>query len=266
MFVVNEALFRIPNVAAFVVIVNVCSARVAAALGPVRPLVDFLPPWVALIAYTVYTLLLLDLGSYITHVMQHNIRLFWRFHAVHHSAEAMNPLTVFRQHPLDMAHYTLLRGLFAGVGAALFPLVFPGTPGIVRLAGVNAGLVLYYITAGLRHSPVPFAYPACLRWLFFSPHLHQVHHSRDPRHVNCNYGVIFSIWDRCFGTYLDVSADEVRFGLADGGRPYHHSLWRMYLEPLGLAFPRRWQPAGELPEAAEPSQPPAGSAKERRAG
>ena len=144
-----------------------------------------------------------------THKTQHEIRFFWRFHAVHHSAEVMNPITVLRQHPLDMAQYTVFRGIAAGIGAGLFTLVFPWTNNVLHIAGVNAVLFCFYLTSGLRHSHVPFAYPKVLRGVFFSPHLHQLHHSSDPRHAYCNYGVVFSIWDRLLGTYIDEPSRDI---------------------------------------------------------
>ncbi len=37
--------------------------------------------------------------------------------------------------------------------------------------------------------------------MFATPIIHQVHHSCDPVESNLNYGCVFSIWDRVFGTF-----------------------------------------------------------------
>jgi sterol desaturase/sphingolipid hydroxylase (fatty acid hydroxylase superfamily) len=53
-----------------------------------------------------------------------------------------------------------------------------------------------------------------LEWVFITPRLHHVHHSDNLTLSNANFGVIFSIWDRLFGTY--VNPDEVKEPLSFG--------------------------------------------------
>ncbi len=44
--------------------------------------------------------------------------------------------------------------------------------------------------------------------------MHQLHHSRDPAFHNRNYGVILSIWDRLFGTYMQPIRNQTyEFGI-----------------------------------------------------
>ncbi len=240
-FGINELLFRRPTDLVFITLVNFLSVRTQALFGGVQPLFagagSGLP---VVILYTVYTLMVIDFASYVTHWLQHNVDFFWRFHKVHHSAERLSPVTVFRQHPLDMIQYTVLRGTFAGVGYSLFPLLFPLPSDVARFSGVNAGLFIYFLTASLRHSEVPFAYPKFLRPLFYSPHLHQIHHSLDERHTRSNYGVVFSLWDCLFKTYVDEEPTEagLTFGLPRADDPFDHSIFRLYFEPMGLARKR----------------------------
>ncbi len=236
LFVVNEVLFRQPSDLAFAAIVNFLSYKIYTLHGGTQPLFGAaLPTWAAVAVFTVYTLAVLDFASYLTHFLQHKVDFFWRFHKVHHSAEHLNWFTVFRQHPVDMLQYTLLRGLFAGVGYSLFPLLFQQPGDVARIVGVNAALFLYFLTAGLRHSEIPFAYPKAVRKVLFSPHLHQVHHSRDARHARSNLGVVFSVWDVAFKTYVDDEPEAVRaYGLPPEEDPFGHSTLRLYLQPLGL--------------------------------
>ena len=39
-----------------------------------------------------------------------------------------------------------------------------------------------------------------LRWVLVTPQSHRIHHAPDPQYRDTNYGVVFSIWDRLFGT------------------------------------------------------------------
>jgi len=235
---INEFLFRVPNAVLFVFLTNALSLLTVAVLGIKVPLIGSAVAggsvsWLL----TLWVLVLLDLGSYLTHRLQHQVPFFWRFHAVHHSATSLNPLTVFRQHPVDMLLYTLLRAALLGIGTGIFSCVFALDQGVLQVAGVNAGLVIFYLTASLRHSHVPLAFPAAIRYVLFSPHLHQIHHSSAPRHQRVNFGVIFAVWDRCLGTYLDEQVlGGVLFGLSRDDSAVRHSVARLYLEPMGIEF------------------------------
>jgi sterol desaturase/sphingolipid hydroxylase (fatty acid hydroxylase superfamily) len=56
-----------------------------------------------------------------------------------------------------------------------------------------------------------------LEWLIVTPRYHHVHHSDDPRHYNNNLAVLFPIWDRLFGTYVDPETvkDDLNFGIGE---------------------------------------------------
>lgn len=234
-FAINELLFRQPSDLAFAAIVNVLSLKIHALRAGEQALFGTLPAWLGMLVFTLYTLAVVDAASYLTHFLQHKIDWFWRFHKVHHSAERLNWFTVFRQHPVDMLQYTLLRGLFAGIGYAAFSVFFEQPGDVARILGVNAALFFYFLTAGLRHSELPFAYPKAVRKVLFSPHLHQVHHAQDARLARMNLGVVFSFWDVLFGTYVDQEPDAPRvYGLPAGEDPFAHSTLRLYLQPLGL--------------------------------
>src|SRR5690606_11606443 len=84
----------------------------------------------------------------------------------------------------------------------------------------------------LRHSPVRLQFPFWLRWVFISPADHQVHHSADPAHYHSNFGFMFSCWDRLFGTYQYLSAEqELKFGLGPESAKYQ-SLAELTLRPF----------------------------------
>ena len=67
-----------------------------------------------------------------------------------------------------------------------------------------------------------------------TPSMHRVHHSPEPHQTNSNYGVVFSFWDRLFGTYVAPSGPRPeRYGLSRlGDEPRWQSLAGMLLTPL----------------------------------
>jgi len=55
--------------------------------------------------------------------------------------------------------------------------------------------------------------------VFITPALHRRHHSCESELLNSNYGTIFSIWDRIFGSYAFMgSKDQIEIGLPDLSR------------------------------------------------
>ena len=62
-----------------------------------------LPRW----ALVVVVLVLIDLANWTSHLYNHRVDAFWRFHALHHSQEEMSILTSFRAHPLVHTSFQL---------------------------------------------------------------------------------------------------------------------------------------------------------------
>jgi len=175
-----------------------------------------------------------DFAIYLPHWLQHRVALLWQFHKVHHSAEVLTPLTVFRFHPVDdalnVASIVGIVGAFDGVLLGLFPTAVVHQ----TLFGVNAVLFVFYVGGvHLRHSHVWLAYPRTVSQVLISPAMHQVHHSVDPGHHGKNLGLIFSVWDRVFGTlFIPTSRLELRYGLGDGEETEFSSVRRLYWLPF----------------------------------
>ena len=218
-------------------------ARVGNALSQIYPaaLTVNASPLIEAILATLAAMLAIDLSSYLVHRALHRVPWLWRLHAVHHSATALTPLTTYRQHPLEPVLLNTGRGIGAGIGLALFYTVFPQHTAVITISGLGAGFFVYMFTVNLHHAPVPLRYPEWLRLGLISPHVHHLHHSAAARHAACNYGVVFSFWDRVLNTYLDEASmpGELRFGLG-APDPFNHSIVR------SLTLPR-WQ--GGLPTA-----------------
>ena len=147
----------------------------------------------------------LDFFAYVAHVLMHKIPLGWRFHRVHHSDEAVDVTTAFRQHP----------------GESLWRIVWQ-LPAIV-LFGLPLWIVAIYLAisaanAQLEHANIRLRprLDRVLRLLFVTPDMHKAHHSRLQPETDSNYANIFSIWDRLFGTYTrEVDFATLRYGLDD---------------------------------------------------
>jgi sterol desaturase/sphingolipid hydroxylase (fatty acid hydroxylase superfamily) len=158
-----------------------------------------LPAWTSTLA----VLLVLDLSFYAAHVAMHRLPALWRFHRVHHSDPAVDVTTTIRQHPGE----SLIRYAFTAVFA--LPLgASPAAFALYRSAVALSGLLEH---ANLR---APQWLDAWLSLVFTWPTVHKVHHSRDARLTDTNYGNLVSWWDRLFGTFTPArEGREVAYGL-----------------------------------------------------
>lgn len=176
-----------------------------------------------------------DASRFFLHRLMHRWPLLWAFHRVHHSAEVLTPLTLYRTHPVEVllngARGALSVGAVTGLCAFLFgPALHPAT-----ILGVDAvGFVWSLLGANLRHSQVFVSYGRRLEHVLISPAQHQIHHSKDPRHYNRNYGELFALWDWLFGTlYLPSREPErLEFGLAGEDANIHSTLLAAYVVPF----------------------------------
>ena len=148
----------------------------------------------------------LDLAFYVGHVAMHKVPLFWRYHAVHHSDLEVDVTTTIRQHPGEgVIRYVFMAGFAFALGAT------PGAFAIYRVWSVLSGLLEH---ANIR---LPPRVDAALSLVFTWPGMHKIHHSRDPRYTDTNYGTIVSWWDRLFGTFTPTRYGvNVVYGLGDG--------------------------------------------------
>jgi sterol desaturase/sphingolipid hydroxylase (fatty acid hydroxylase superfamily) len=197
-----NALFVVPVLPIQIVMMVFCVGLARWVTGHHWGLVFLLPdadnPWIR------YGLMFvaLDFLDYVYHFSMHQIPFFWRFHLVHHTDRALDVSTTMREHPGE----TLIRNAF------LMLWVF--------LCGASVEILVLRQTVEtvsniLSHSS--FRLPArparVLGWLFITSNLHQAHHHFQLPATNRNYGDIFSIWDRLFGTFLNLAREDTIFGL-----------------------------------------------------
>lgn len=182
-----------------------------------------------------------DLTLYWYHRLNHGRPVLWAFHALHHSAEDMSPVTAFRHHPLYSLTAGLIVSVTVGLAQGVAMALVTGSLDMAVVAGLNIfSAALNLATNNLKHSHIWLRFPVWLEHVLISPALHQVHHSIDPRHHDRNYGDVLAVWDWLFGTLYIPRADEViRFGLGDAdGAPLpqrHPTLRAALTEPVARA-------------------------------
>jgi sterol desaturase/sphingolipid hydroxylase (fatty acid hydroxylase superfamily) len=168
---------------------------------PIEPrgLGAVLPLWAQLLVVVV----LLDLTEYLRHRVFHHVRPLWLVHTVHHSDHEVDVTTGLRFHPLETGFIALLQtSLLAVAGLPLLGLIIHA---LVQIP-----------TSALQHAAVrlPPSFERVAGWLIVTPGMHRVHHSTEYIETNSNYGELFSVWDRLFGTYTAPgSARENPMGL-----------------------------------------------------
>lgn len=174
---------------------------------------------------TVAGYLAYELGYWIDHYLSHKVPAFWAIHKVHHTAEVLTPLTVFRVHPLESLKFHNILAVTLGTtnGVALY--VFGPGPHVMMIFGQNAIMVVFFLAlVNLQHSHAWMTFGGGLGRLFASPAHHQIHHSADPRHFGKNFGSFLTIWDKVFGTLYTP----------DRERPKNLKFGTPALEPHGV--------------------------------
>ncbi|MDH3716297.1 MAG: sterol desaturase family protein, partial [Gammaproteobacteria bacterium] len=140
-----------------------------------------------------------DFCYYWFHRFSHEISVLWAAHAVHHQSEDYNLSTALRQ--------TSTGFLFGWI--FYLPLFLVGFP-LEVLVTVNAANLIYQFwvhTQVVRRLGV-------LDRILVTPSNHRVHHAQNERYIDKNYGGIFILWDRMFGTFEDErEAEPVVFGV-----------------------------------------------------
>lgn len=150
-----------------------------------------MPVWLLMIV----GLLFMDLiSAYFIHWLQHQVKFLWVFHLVHHTDTHVDTTTANRHHP----------------GESVFRAVF--TLLAVFVTGAPIWLVMLYqslsaLLSQFNHANInlPIWLDKTISWVIVSPNMHKIHHHYVQPYSDTNYGNIFSVWDRLFGTFATVS-------------------------------------------------------------
>lgn len=197
-------------------------------------------PWVWVLAFVFY-----DFCYYWNHRIGHERNIFWASHVVHHQSEDYNLSTALRQTSTGF----LLSWIF------YLPMAVAGVPPLVFVT-VAALNLLYQFWVHTRHVPKLGWY----EWFFVTPSNHRVHHAQNPVYMDRNYGGVFILWDRLFGTFQEeLDEQPVVFGVTTPLRSwnplwanlqFYVQLWRdavragSWWDRLRIWFmPTGWRPA-----------------------
>lgn len=153
--------------------------------------------------FTLIGLLLLDfIGAYLAHFTEHKIKFLWKFHLVHHTDICVDTTTANRHHPGE----SVIRFLFTGLG-----LVLVGAPMWMLFLYQALSVLL----SQFNHANVllPKKVDHFISYFLVSPDMHKVHHHYKMPYTDTNYGNIFSVWDRLFGTFSTINRADLIYGL-----------------------------------------------------
>ncbi|MGN8139626.1 sterol desaturase family protein [Pseudomonas sp. 22105] len=150
--------------------------------------------WVWVFAFVFY-----DFCYYWLHRMGHERNILWAAHSVHHQSEDYNLSTALRQTSTGF----LLSWIF------YLPMAVLGVPLLVFVS-VAALNLLYQFWVHTRHIPKL----GWFEWCFVTPSNHRAHHAQNALYMDRNYGGVFIIWDRLFGSFQEEDDNEpVIFGV-----------------------------------------------------
>jgi len=160
-------------------------------------------PSVPLWAEVLIGVLFLDLiGAYAPHWVEHKIKPLWMIHLVHHSDHHVDTTTANRHHPLE----SIIRFIFT-----LFGVLLVGAPiGIVMLYQSLSLVATQFTHANIK---LPKKVDHYMSFVLVSPDMHKTHHHYRLPYTDSNYGNIFSLWDRLFGTYLPFDREKLVYGV-----------------------------------------------------
>ena len=218
---VHDALWVLIEAAAVVLLVSWYSRLLYAAYAKhlsflTLPVVAALSAPVALAIGAV----VLDLTRWCQHWLHHHVSWLWPFHAVHHAQRELNLFSDYRIHFMEF----LVRR-----PVSVLPMLMLG----LQAPEITWWLLLLAWHARLYHANIRSHF-GLLRYVIVTPQSHRVHHSRDPRHLNHNYGAMLSVWDYLFGTqyrqydvYPETGIDDEKFPIENA-----QSISSMLTSPL----------------------------------
>lgn len=150
-------------------------------------------PMVWFVAFVLY-----DLSYYWYHRMGHEMNILWAAHVVHHSSEEYNLTTALRQTGTGFLGFVFY-----------LPLAILGFDPLM-IVTVGALNLIYQFWVHTQHV-------GKLGWLdrvFVTPSNHRAHHAQNNVYIDRNYGGVFILWDRLFGSFQEeLDQDPPIFGI-----------------------------------------------------
>ena len=139
-----------------------------------------------------------DFCYYWFHRIAHEVNFLWGAHVGHHQSEEYNLTTALRQSAFQYAFSWVF----------YLPLALLGCPPKVFLVQfIILKLYQFWLhTQGIKRVPL-------LEGIFSTPSSHRVHHAKNPRYIDRNYGGTLVLWDRVFGTWqAELESEPCHYG------------------------------------------------------
>jgi sterol desaturase/sphingolipid hydroxylase (fatty acid hydroxylase superfamily) len=193
------------------------------------------------------------------HWISHKTPALWAFHKVHHSAETLSPLTLFRVHPVDSIVFYNIVAVVTGVVAGVMHWLVGAGVSPWTIGGANVLMIAGLMTIKhLHHSHVWIAWGGIWGRLILSPAHHQIHHSSASEHHDRNFGDVMGLFDWLAGTLHIPQArrEPLNFGVEGVRDP--HSVAGALVRPFADAVSPLWARTGpgDAPIPASPASTP----------
>lgn len=190
----------------------------------------YLAPWHLSVGqwYTwVIAILGVDLLYYAYHRIAHRVRLIWATHQAHHSSQYFNFATALRQKWNNSGEILLW-----------IPLPLLGLPPWMVFFSWSLNLIYQFWV----HTERVDKLPRPVEFVLNTPSHHRVHHGMDQEYLDKNYGGIFIVWDRLFGSF-QAETFRPHYGLTKQVDTFN--IWNLQTREY-VAIARDWRAARRL--------------------
>lgn len=154
-------------------------------------------------------LLFMDLiGAYTAHLVQHKTKPLWKYHLIHHTDTWIDTTTANRHHPGE----SVIRFIFT-----VLAIIIVGAP--IWLFFLYQSLSVFLSQFNHANMSLPKKLDKYISYIIVSPDMHKIHHHYKLPFTDSNYGNIFSVWDRLFGTFMFMPTEELIYGVDTHMKP-----------------------------------------------
>lgn len=169
----------------------------------------------------IFAIVLTDFAHYAHHRLDHRVAACWAVHGVHHQPEEMN-FTVAMRHAWFSDLYS-------------WPFYIP-----LPLLGVSMSHFFIATTLLSMHALATHTeqvdFPSF--GIFVTPRSHILHHAKNPKYIDKNFGAMLCIWDKLFGTHVEVDpAEPPHYGTVRGYATHDGAMaqWVLWRDLWGIA-------------------------------
>ena len=174
-------------------------------------------------------LLFMDLiGAYTAHYVQHKTKSLWRYHLIHHTDTWIDTTSANRHHPGE----SVIRFIFT-----VLAILVVGAP--IWLFFLYQSLSVFLSQFNHANMRMPKKLDKWISYVIVSPDMHKIHHHYQLPYTDSNYGNIFSIWDRLFGTFMVMPREELIYGVDTHMKPEENNNLKNL---LGIPFQKYRKP------------------------